>query len=106
MTTRNDVNTPVIAMVGFLSAILFFAIVVFLEVLFYRTEAQQRTVDNAVPAQELTTLVQNQQARMAEYRWVDQKKGQVAIPIHRAMELVVAELSKDAGPSERKGTTK
>ncbi len=101
MATGDDVNTPVIALVGFISAILFFAIVVLLEVVFYWAEAQQRENDVG-PPQELATLTHNQQARLAEYRWVDQKKGVVAIPIDRAMELVVADLSGSAKPARGK----
>jgi ATP/ADP translocase len=94
MTTHNDVNTPVIALVGFISALVFFAIVIFLQVVFYQFQSRQHFADaTAQPPLELTNLVQNQQARLAEYRWVDQKKGVVAIPIDRAMELVVADLS-------------
>ena len=104
MATGDDVNTPVIALVGFLSALLFFVIVVFLEVIFYWTEARQRYVsDFGEPPQELATMVHNQQARLAEYRWIDQPKGVVAIPIDRAMELVVADLSAAAPPPAAKG---
>ena len=89
---RNDVNTPAIAMVGLLGALLFFAAVVLLEVMFYRIAAQQRNdKDINEPFAELTALVQRQQARLAEYRWVDEKKQIAAIPIDRAMELVVTD---------------
>ncbi len=104
MATGDDVNTPVIALVGFISALLFFAIIVLLEVVFYWAEARQRYErDVSQPPQELATLMHNQQARLAEYRWVDEKKGVVAIPIDRAMELVVADLSGAAKPAAGKG---
>jgi hypothetical protein len=103
MAPRDDVNTPVIALVGFISALLFFAIIILLEVMFYHIEAQQRyEKDINQPPQELTALVQREQATLAEYRWVDEKKGVVAIPIDRAMELVVADLSSRAKPAEKK----
>jgi hypothetical protein len=102
MATGDDVNTPVIALVGFISAILFFAIIVLLEVVFYWAEGEQHAKDLNQPPQELATLVHNQQARLAEYRWVDQKKGVVAIPIDRAMELVVADLSAATKPAATK----
>ena len=92
MATGNDVNTPVIALVGFISALLFFAIIVLLEVVFYRAEAATSyEKDFSQPPAGIGHAVHNQQARLAEYRWVDEKKGVVAIPIDRAMELVVAE---------------
>jgi hypothetical protein len=103
MAPRDDVNTPAIAMVGLISALVFFASIILLEVMFYDMEAQQRyEKDVSQPFLELTTLVERQQAKLAEYRWVDEKKGVVAIPIDRAMELVVADLSKPAGPAGRK----
>jgi hypothetical protein len=104
MATGDDVNTPVIALVGFISALVFFAIIILLEVVFYWTESQQR-YEQAVsqPPLELATLVHNQQARLAEYRWIDEKKGVVAIPIDRAMEMVVADLAAPAKPAAAKG---
>jgi hypothetical protein len=103
MAPRDDVNTPVIALVGFISALLFFAIIILLEVMFYRIESQQHyEKDINQPPQELTALVQREQARLAEYRWVDEKKGVVAVPIDRAMELVLADLSSGAKPAEKK----
>lgn len=78
---------------------MFFASIILLQVMFYRIEAQQRyEKDISQPPAELTALVQRQQARLAEYRWVDEKKGIAAIPIDRAMELVVANPSKSAEP--------
>ena len=102
MATRDDLNTPAIALVGFISALLFFASIILLQVMFFRTEARQRAENDAVPPQELTALVHNQQARLAEYRWVDEKKGVVAVPIDRAMELVVGDLSSNARSAGRK----
>jgi hypothetical protein len=99
MATRDDVNTPVIAVVGLISALVFFASILLLQVMFYRIEARQRyEKDISQPPAELTALVQRQQARLAEYRWVDEKKRIAAIPIERAMELVVANPSKSAEP--------
>jgi hypothetical protein len=103
MAMRNDVNTPAIVMVGFISTLLIFASVILLQVMFYDMEAQQRyEKDVSQPFHELTSLVQKQQARLAEYRWVDEKKGVTAIPIDRAMELVVADLSKKSEPAVKK----
>ncbi|MEW6235563.1 MAG: hypothetical protein AB1656_09275 [Candidatus Omnitrophota bacterium] len=38
---------------------------------------------------ELTALVKEQQAALIGYRWIDKEKKIAAIPIERAMELVV-----------------
>ena len=38
---------------------------------------------------EYANLTADQQARLAKYQWMDEKQKIVAIPIKRAMELVV-----------------
>lgn len=98
MPAYEDVRTSTLALVGLLGAILTFAVVVLLMVVYYRVSARERYEKqiSQAPA-ELSNLVANQQARLAEYRWVDQQKGVVTIPIDRAMQLVVSELSSNAG---------
>jgi len=87
-----DVETPTIALVGFLGAIVIVAIIFALEVLYYRAAAAQfREKDLDQPVVELQKAVTAQQAKIAQYHWVDQAKGVVAIPIDRAMEIVVRE---------------
>jgi hypothetical protein len=103
MTTNQDVNAPVIAVVGFLGVTLVFAIVVLLQVLYYQVESRQwYEKDLAERPMELGKLLEVQQAQLAEYRWVDQQSRVVAIPIRRAMELVVRELASAAKLPEKK----
>ena len=96
MTTHDDLNTPMIATVGLLGAILVFAIVVLLMVVFYRFEARQQAEMNRQPPAEVSNLVAEQQAELARYRWVNEQQKIVGIPISRAMDLVVGELSREA----------
>jgi hypothetical protein len=104
-TSRNDVNTPVVALVGFLGSILVFAVIIGLLVLFYNVETQQAAEKdlNIVPA-EISTLVNGQKAKLTEYRWVDQEKKITAIPISRAMELVASELAANPAAASPKVT--
>ena len=102
MATRDDLNTPVIAVVGLLGAIVVFALIVLLMVVFHRVEARQRYArDVDQPYAQVTQLLAEQQGRLAGYGWVDQKKGIAHVPIDRteygpgAMDLVVAELLQD-----------
>lgn len=93
---HDDTNTPTIALLGFLGAISVFAIIVLLEVVYYHVAAQQEyQKDISQPYVELSNVLQEQQARLETYRWVDEKKKIVAIPIQRAMDLVVGDLSAD-----------
>jgi hypothetical protein len=94
-TFSDDLNTPKIAVVGFISAIVIFALIILTQVLFYWTEAQQRIVkDVDQPYLEIANLAADQQAKLAKYQWLDAEKKIVGIPIKRAMELVVDGLSK------------
>ena len=96
MTARDDLNTPAIALVGLIGAIVVFAIVVLLMVVFYRVEAdQQFAKDVSQPYGQASRLAADQQGRLASYGWVDQKRGIAYIPVTRAMELVVSELAQD-----------
>ena len=92
---NDDLNTPKIAVVGFISAIVIFALIILTQVLFYWTEAQQRIVkDVDQPYLEIANLTADQQVKLAKYQWLDPEKKVVGIPIKRAMELVVDELAK------------
>ncbi len=99
MAQRDDLNTPLIAIVGFLGAIATFAIIVVLQVLYYQLEAaeQLRKEISPEPA-ELASAIADQKAKLADYRWVDQQKELVGIPIDRAMQLVVDDLAADRDP--------
>lgn len=75
-----------------IGAIITVAIIVALVALFYNVsnaEYEKKVV--AVVPEELTHLRSEQLARLHTYRWVNQREGQVAIPIERAMELIIAE---------------
>ena len=94
MNARDDVNTLAVAVVGFIGAILVFVMIVALEVWFYNVqevETYKKVI--SVPPQEYSSLVADQQAQLHSYRWIDRQNGIVAIPIERAVELVVKDQS-------------
>jgi hypothetical protein len=98
MAARDDVDAPLIAVLGFIGALLVFLLIIGLEVLFYsmeRAERERKYIERAPT--ERSQLQAEQMARLTEYRYLDEKKGVVAIPIDRAMELVVDELPKPPG---------
>jgi hypothetical protein len=81
--------------VGLVSVILTIDFVVGLQALYYWQLNQAETSEDLFrPSAKLKTLLDAQQTRLTDYRIVDAKKGSVAIPIGRAMELVVTELSQ------------
>ena len=81
--------TTVAALVG---AFLLLATVFWIEALYQKTvEAERaRKIVSQEPA-ELSTVRASQADQLREYRWVDRTQGVVALPIERAMELVVEE---------------
>jgi hypothetical protein len=85
-------------LVGLLSVILTIDAVVGLQALYYWQLDQVETSDELYrPSAKLKVLLADQQKRLTDYRVVDVKKGTVAIPIDRAMKLVVNELSRKRG---------
>ena len=112
MADYDDVNTPLIAYVGGLSVIITAAIIMLLQVVYYRAEAQQQAIEEQTPPPaELTEIITQQQAKLSGYRVINQDKKIVAVPIDRAMDLVVAELApstvpKPAAHQDAKETTK
>ncbi len=90
-------STVVVSIVG---TILLLAIVVFAQVLFYsgqRFEDERKRY--APPPAELTQLQSEQLAQITTYRRPPTPDGPYAIPIDRAMELVVAELKSAPAPT-------
>ena len=97
MSTSDDINTPVVALVGVVGALVVLVIIVGLMVWFYNLqEIETYKKDISQSPEEISSLVAKQQAQLHSYRWVDAKKKTVSIPIDRAMELVVGELAREA----------
>jgi hypothetical protein len=91
----NEPNTPLTAVVGIVFAIVLFALVVLLQVFFYRQEQQENVRKVvAVGPEELSQLRAQQEELLHSYKILDPQKGVVAIPIDRAVGLVVREGGK------------
>jgi hypothetical protein len=91
-----DPNTQTTVLVGIISAIMLFVVVVLLQALFYRVERSEalRKVEAVVP-EELARLRVQQLDQLNSYRWVDQTAGVAAIPIDQAIRLVVQEQGRE-----------
>jgi hypothetical protein len=87
---HEDPDISLTAMVVIVGAVLTFVVVVFLQAIFYRAESAEfeRKVVNEMPKQ-LRNARAEQSALLNEYRWVDRDAGVVAMPIDRAMEIMV-----------------
>lgn len=102
MSQTDDPSTPTIVVIGFIGAILTFAIIVALQALYYHANEREVAAKSAgyVPAQ-LTQQRSAQQADLATYGWVDQANGVARIPIDRAMDLTVGELQAGGAGRDR-----
>jgi hypothetical protein len=88
----DDPNVAASAVVGIISAVLLFVIIVLLQAWFYSAEeAEQFRKIHSQPYQELQNVDNEQLEQLASYGWVSEADGVTHIPIERAMELVVAE---------------
>ena len=88
----DDPNVAASAVVGLISAILLFVVIVILQAYFYR--AEQGELEKKVysqPYQALQQLDADQLELLNSYGWVSQADGVVHIPIERAMELTAAD---------------
>ena len=92
----DDINTPLVAVFGVISAVAVFAIIVAIQVLYFnyeQLETQRKVVD--VPAAEANNLIAEQEARLNQMGWLDRANGRIAIPIDRAMKSVTEELRNE-----------
>jgi hypothetical protein len=81
--------------VGVVFAVLVFIIVVALQAFYYYTEREEAQAKIIAPANEQLLNLQNrQEALLHSYRVVDAQKKIIAIPIERAMDLLVEENKK------------
>ncbi|EDL58454.1 hypothetical protein [Gimesia maris] len=88
----DDLDTTMIAYVGVVGTIITFFTVFAVAALSNKFESNQTEI-KVVEAPEVNSdsLLANQAAALSEYRWIDQDKKIVAVPIDRAMEIVVQE---------------
>jgi hypothetical protein len=98
MQRYNDLNTPMIALVGFLGMLMTYIVIVALQVLYYTSanRRDERMIVN-VPTTASNSLLAEQEVKLTRYGWINRDEQQVAVPIERAMELVVGELSATTG---------
>ena len=85
----DDPNVPISAIVGIVSAIALFVVIVLLQGLFYAM--QEGELERKVWSQtseELRALDADQLKQLNSYGWVSEPDGIAHIPIDRAMDLV------------------
>ncbi len=98
-TEHNDdisgLDVPMIVTIGLISTSLTVAMIFGVQALYYRglSQENERKVI-AVTAADSDSRVAEQKAQLTRYAWLDRDQGKVAVPIERAMNLVVKELKE------------
>jgi len=89
---QDELRASPIVIVGVVSSILLFVLVVGISGLFlyWQKEAATEKSSPLMP-EELRRLKSQQMGEINSYRWISEKDGVVRIPIDRAMQLVVTE---------------
>lgn len=90
--TSDGVNAPAIATVGVFSAVLTFAVIIGVQVLYYKAAERDLARKDTDPFQEVRVVLEEQDAQLTG----DKAKARGAIPIDEAMELVSKELQASA----------
>ena len=95
---RDDLNTFATVVIGIVSVVLVFALIVALDVLYYHVaEAEVAGKSTGEMSGVLAESRAQQEAQLTSYGWVDREAGIVHIPIDVAMKQVVERLG--SGPN-------
>ncbi|WP_339743429.1 hypothetical protein [uncultured Rubinisphaera sp.] len=95
MARYDDLHTGTITVVGIISAVITFVIIVAAQVLYYQfqtIEHQRKNIDAPLVLTENALKVQNEE--LNSYSWIDQEKGTVSIPIEKAKQQVLQEMTQ------------
>lgn len=92
----DDPRASSTALVGVVGVFLLVIIVVWLQAMFNKELQDERLAKQVKPrVASLDEFRARQDAKLRSYGWVDRERGTVFIPIERAMEITVRELSDE-----------
>ena len=85
----DDLNTPMIALVGFLGAIITFICIIGLQAAYLQYSTAHEAQKQNVPIGNIESLITAQQAKLnSGYSWVNKETKTIAMPIDQAMKVV------------------
>jgi hypothetical protein len=88
------------AWIGIITALIVVVIVLFLQAFFFgAVRRENRLKVESTTSLELLKTRAEQQDRLNSYRWIDQSKGTVGIPIQAGMDLVLSAPNAWPGPN-------
>jgi uncharacterized membrane protein len=94
MVMSDEIDTPKLAVIGVVGTMIVVLVVFAVQVLFYVVTAEVRDERNVAHVdQALARYQAEQDEKLHRTAWVDPQTKKVAIPIERAMELTVRDLT-------------
>lgn len=95
MVEQDNLDVPMIVTAGIVSILLTVVSIVGVQALYanFASAETTRKVTTA-PTLESNSKLAEQDAKLSQYAWTNREKGQVVIPIDRAMSLIVKEASE------------
>ena len=93
--SSNDLNTPVILVVGLVSSVATFAIILYLIGLYHTVKQRQEGRQSNITYADPEVVVNRQLQTLREPAMIDAGSGQVRLPIDVAMTQVVTSLKND-----------
>lgn len=89
---RDNLDNGVILTIGVVLVVLVFALILLLQAWFFKAQHDEHVRKVIEPrSEQLASQLAAQQETLHRYRLVDSAAGRVAIPIERAMQLIVRE---------------
>ena len=102
-SVEDRLDTKKIAFVAFSIALVIVVLIIGVAVLYRSAENnsfQTRVVDQ--PAREFTDLKSKQIEQLNAYAWVDRKAGVAAVPVDRAMDLLIRDAHQEKDAAEQR----
>ncbi len=100
----DEINAGLLTVIGCFLAVTVLLVVVLLQAWFYNWKADA-TASQTIPSSDPQTLLGRalveQQEQINSYHWVNREANVRAIPIERAMQLVVAEMAAQQKATQR-----
>ncbi|NLF69941.1 MAG: hypothetical protein GX575_12920 [Candidatus Anammoximicrobium sp.] len=100
---RDEIDVGTVIVVGAVIAVAVVLIAVLLQAWFYYGKgdlAVRRTVSTTNPQTGLGRALIEQQEQISTYRWINREAKLAAVPIERAMELVVQDMVREQNSSQ------
>jgi hypothetical protein len=87
---KQDVNVPLVVTIGIISGVFLLVLVIGTQAWYQSEEIDESAVKSDMyPHQELIDLKTTETGLINQYRWMDKAHDVVAIPIDKAMDIVI-----------------